>query len=35
MLKTRWLSSVTPAILLALVIFASTPSVAEWKEKVL
>jgi hypothetical protein len=35
MLKTRWLSSVTPAILLALVIFASTLSAAEWKEKVL
>jgi hypothetical protein len=35
MLKTRWLSSVTPAILLALVTFASTLSAAEWKEKVL
>jgi uncharacterized repeat protein (TIGR03803 family) len=35
MLKTRWLSSATPAILLALVIFASTLSAAEWKEKVL
>jgi uncharacterized repeat protein (TIGR03803 family) len=35
MLKTSWLSSVTPAILLALVIFASTLSAAEWKEKVL
>jgi uncharacterized repeat protein (TIGR03803 family) len=33
--KTRWLSSVTPAILLAVVIFASTLSAAEWKEKVL
>jgi hypothetical protein len=33
--KTRWLSSVTPAILLALVIFASTLSAAEWKEQVL
>jgi uncharacterized repeat protein (TIGR03803 family) len=33
--KTRWLSSVTPAILLALVTFASTLSSAEWKEKVL
>jgi uncharacterized repeat protein (TIGR03803 family) len=33
--KTRWLSSVTPATLLALVIFASTLSAAEWKEKVL
>jgi hypothetical protein len=33
--KTSWLSSVTPAILLALVIFASTLSAAEWKEKVL
>jgi hypothetical protein len=30
-----WFSSVTPAILLALVIFASTHSAAEWKEKVL
>jgi uncharacterized repeat protein (TIGR03803 family) len=35
MLKTRWLSSVTPAILLALVTFASTLSAAEWNEKVL
>jgi hypothetical protein len=35
MLKTRWLSSVTPAILLAVVIFASTLSSAEWNEKVL
>jgi hypothetical protein len=33
--KTRWLSSVTPAILLGLVIFASTLSAAEWKEQVL
>lgn len=33
--KTRWLSSVTPAILLALVIFAGTLSAAEWNEKVL
>jgi hypothetical protein len=35
MVKTRWLSSVTPAILLAFVIFASTLSAAEWNEKVL
>jgi hypothetical protein len=35
MVKTSWLSAVTPAILLALVIFASTLSAAEWKEKVL
>jgi hypothetical protein len=35
MIKTRRFSSVTPAILLALVIFASTLSAAEWKEKVL
>jgi hypothetical protein len=33
--KTRWLSSVTPAILLTLVISASTLSAAEWNEKVL
>jgi hypothetical protein len=35
MLETRWLSSATPAVLLALVICASTLSAAEWKEKVL
>jgi hypothetical protein len=33
--KTRKFSSVTPAILLALVTFASTLSAAEWNEKVL
>ena len=37
MSPTSWFSSVTrtPAILLAVVIFASSPSAAEWKEKVL
>jgi urease accessory protein UreF len=35
MIKTRRFSSVTPAILLALVICASTLSAAEWMEKVL
>jgi hypothetical protein len=36
--KTSWFSSSgrqTPAILLALVIFASNLSAAEWKEKIL